>query len=172
LPPGAAAGRKLLLGTYGSVALAGPALRECKRQEAALVVCFIRHVALSWQYEAGERMTIETDAAAQRTFATFLDAGHEMNVPVIPVYDTGPDAAELLAESAAIYGCSKVLIGTSRQGPLYHLIKGHFHDRLERLLPEDVPVEVLAPQDVEPRYLNSDPTTNATEANSANSSVQ
>ena len=143
LPPEATVGKKYLLGTYGSVALAEPALRMCRQEEAALVVCFIRQVALSYRHEAGERFTLDTDPAAQRTFAKFLDLGHEMNVPVIPVYDTGHDAAELLAENAAIFGCSKVLIGTSRQGHLYHLIKGHFHHRLERLLPPEVPVEVV-----------------------------
>ena len=59
------------------------------------------------------------------------------------VYDTGPDAAVLLAENAAIYGCGRVFIGTSRQGALYHLIKGHFQTRLEALLPPDIPVQVI-----------------------------
>jgi hypothetical protein len=66
-------------------------------------------------------------------------------VPVLPVYDTGPDAAELIAENAAIYGCEKVLIGTSRQGALYHLIKGHFQRRLESILPSEIPVQVISP---------------------------
>ena len=63
----------------------------------------------------------------------------------MPIYDTGPDAAELMAENAAMYGCEQVLIGTSRQGALYHLIKGHFQGRLESLLPPEIPVHVLAP---------------------------
>jgi hypothetical protein len=62
------------------------------------------------------------------------------------VYDTGPDAALLMAEAAAIYGCEKIFIGTSRQGALYHLIKGHFQQRLEALIPPDIAVEVLAPE--------------------------
>jgi hypothetical protein len=66
-------------------------------------------------------------------------------VPVIPVYDTGADAATLLAENAATFGCERVLIGSSRQGALYHLIKGHFQKRLEDLLPPDIPVQVIAP---------------------------
>jgi hypothetical protein len=61
------------------------------------------------------------------------------------VYDTGPDAAEVMAENAAIYSVSRVLIGTSRKGAVYHLIKGHFQRRLEALLPPDVPVEVITP---------------------------
>jgi len=69
-----------------------------------------------------------------------------MGVPVLPVYDTGPDAALLMAENAAIYGCDRVFIGTSRQGALYHLIKGHFQQRLESLLPPELPVEVIAPE--------------------------
>jgi hypothetical protein len=87
--------------------------------------------------------------AAVRTFARFLDMGHAAGVPVIPVYDAGPDAAELMAEHAAVYGCERVLIGTSRKGPLYHLIKGGFQQHLETLLPPDVAVEVISPDAAE-----------------------
>ena len=59
--------------------------------------------------------------------------GHDAGVAVIPVYDVGPDAAVVMAENAAIYGCARVLIGTSRKGAVYHLIKGHFQRRLEAL---------------------------------------
>src|SRR5262249_22057629 len=109
--------------------------------------CFIRQVSLSYKYEGEKQLTIETDLAALRTFSRFLELGHQMDVPVLPIYDTGHDAAVLLAENAAIYGCSRILIGTSRQGALYHLIKGHFQRRLETLLPPDIPVEVISPSD-------------------------
>src|SRR5439155_22902408 len=89
--------------------------------------------------------TLDTDIAALKTFSRFLDLGHGMDVPVIPVYDTGPDAAVLLAENAATFGCERILIGTSRQGARYHLIEGHFQTRLDALLPPDIPVQVIAP---------------------------
>jgi hypothetical protein len=75
-----------------------------------------------------------------------------MEVPVIPAYDTGPDAAILLAETAAAYNCDRVLIGTSRQGALYHLIKGHFQQRLEQLLPPEIPVQVISPNGPPPSH--------------------
>jgi len=137
---------KILLGTYGSDALARPALRAAKESDAMLVVCFIRQVNLSYKYESEQKLTIETDLAALRAFSKFLDMGHDMGVYVLPVYDTGPDAAELMAENAAIYGCERVLIGTSRQGALYHLIKGKFQERLESLLPPEIPVQVITPE--------------------------
>jgi hypothetical protein len=143
LQPEHLAKRRLLLGTYGSTALAEPALTAAKQQDAALVVCFVREVSLSYKYE--ERLTIETDLAALRTFSQFLDAAHDAGVPIIPVYDSGPDAVELIAETAATYGCEGVLIGTSRRGTLYHMIKGHFQRRLESVLPPEIPVQVVAP---------------------------
>jgi len=145
LTPEAFGRRKLLLGTYGSEALAPAAFRAARDAGAALVVCFIRQVSLSYKYEAEKRPGIDTDLAAQRTFARFLDMGHDAGVPVIPVYDVGPDAAVLMAEHAAMYGCERVLIGTSRKGALYHLIKGHFQEHLESLLPPDTPVQVISP---------------------------
>jgi amino acid transporter/nucleotide-binding universal stress UspA family protein len=140
--------RKILIGTYGSEKLAPAALAEAKRLDAVLVVCFIRQVTLSYKYDE-EGFTIDTDPAAIRTFSRYLELAHEAGVHVIPVYDTGPDAAELLAENAAAQGCDRVLIGTSRQGTLYHLIRGHFHRRLDSLLPPEVKVEVIG-EDVIP----------------------
>ena len=145
-PPEALGKRRVLLGTYGSDALAPTALEVAKQTDAALVVCFIRQVSLSYKVEAEQQLTIDTDAAALRTFSRFLELGHDAGVPVIPVYDTGPDAAVLMAENAATYACERVLIGTSRQGALYHLIKGHFQRRLEQLLPPEIPVDVIAPR--------------------------
>ncbi len=135
---------KMLIGTYGSDALALTALKEANRQEMALVVCFIREVKLSYKHD--ERFTLDTDLAAQKTFARYLELGHEIGTPVIPVYDQGPDAAVLLAETAATYGVENILIGTSRQGILHHLIKGHFQRRLEALLPVEIAVHVTAPE--------------------------
>ncbi len=145
MPPDALALPRVMVGTYGSESLALPALEEAKRAGAALVVCFIRAIQLSYKYETDRKLTIDNDPAAQKTFARFLELGHEAGVPVVPVYDTGPDAAVLMAENAAIHGARRVLIGTSRQGALYHLIKGHFQRRLESLLPPEIPVQVVTP---------------------------
>jgi len=73
-----------------------------------------------------------------------LELGHEFNVPIIPVYDQGPDAALLLAEAAAMNGCERVMIGTSRRGVIYHLVKGSFQRKLETLLPGEIAVQVVA----------------------------
>jgi amino acid transporter len=136
---------KIVVGTYGSEAMARPALVEAQRSGCTLVVCFIRSVSLGRNW--GPKLTMDTDIAALRVFAKFLDLGHEMGVPVLPVYDSGDDAAYLLAEAAALTGSDRVLLGTSRQGPLYHLIKGHFQQQLEALLPEEIRVEVLQPSE-------------------------
>jgi len=144
LTPEALLKPKLLVGTYGSEALAEPAIQEAKRSDAALVVCFIREVTLSYKYESEQKLTIDTDPAAIKVFSRYLELGHAEGVPIIPVYDTGPDAVELMAEMAAINGCERVLIGSSRKGVIYHLIKGRFQRRLEALLPPEIPVQVLA----------------------------
>jgi K+-sensing histidine kinase KdpD len=144
LTPAALARPKLLIGTYGSEVMAPAALAEAKEEGASLVVCFIRQVALSYKHESEQRLSLDTDLAAQKTFSHFLELGHKMKVPIIPVYDTGPNPAELLAEAAAIHGVQHILIGTSRQGALYHLIKGSFQRHLEALLPPEIPVQVIS----------------------------
>jgi hypothetical protein len=167
LTPEALMKPKLLLGTYGSDSLAAAALEEAKAGNHTLVVCFIRQVSLSYKYESRERLTIDTDLAALKVFSRILDLAHEMKVSVVPIYDTGPDAAELIAENAAMLGCEKVLLGTSRQGALYHLIKGTFQRRLEALLPLEIPVEVISPETAEKARQHHLPATPPTAASPA-----
>jgi len=147
LTPEAMGRPKILLGTYGSDHLGKSALEEAKRSGKTLVVCFIREVTLSYKYN--RRMTIDTDLAALRTFSRFLAMAHEVGVAVLPAYDTGNNAVELIAESAAIYGCDEVLIGTSRRGAFYNLVKGAFQTRLEQMLPPETVVRVLSPEPIE-----------------------
>ena len=141
LGEGALSRPRLLLGTYGSDSLARLALKEAREANATLVVCFIRSIHLSYKWD--QQLCMETDTAAIRTFARFLDMGHEMGVPVLPIYDSGSEPAELIAEAAAITGCERVLIGSSRRGQVYQLIKGSFQQKLEALLPPEIKVDVL-----------------------------
>jgi amino acid transporter len=143
LPGDVMAKPKIMIGTYGSVDLAPAAIAAAAQADAALVVSFVRQVSLSYKYTSEQRLGIDSDAAAQRTFGRYLELGFAAGVPIVPVYDTGADAAEVMAENAAIYGCDRILIGSSRKGVVYHLIKGHFQRRLESLLPPEIKVQVL-----------------------------
>jgi len=60
------------------------------------------------------------------------------------MYDTGTSAPELIAETAAMNGVERVLIGSSRRGVLHHIIKGSFQRRIESLLPPEIHVQVLS----------------------------
>jgi amino acid transporter len=137
---------KVLLATAGSATLAPQALEIATESSAALVVCFIRGVALSYKVEGDSRLTLDSDPAAQALFAEFLAKGHRAGVPIIPMYDTGTSAAELIAEQAAMNGVEKVLIGSSRRGTLHRIIKGSFQQELETLLPPEIPVHVIGGQ--------------------------
>jgi amino acid transporter/nucleotide-binding universal stress UspA family protein len=134
---------KLLIATAGSAQLADTALDLARQRNATMVVCFVRDVALAIGSEA--RLTLESDPAAQSLFAEWLEAGHRYGVPILPMYDTGGNSAEMIAEAAAISGAERVLIGTSRRGSLHQLIKGSFQQKLEDLLPPEIPVEVISP---------------------------
>lgn len=143
LTPDAMARPKLLLATAGSDAMAEPAMKLAQEMNAALVVSFIREVALNFKVESENRMTLETDLAAQELFTEFLEHGHKYGVPIIPAYDTSQNAPEQIAEIAAMHGVQKVLIGSSRRGAIHTFIKGSFQKKLEGLLPPDIPVKVL-----------------------------
>lgn len=153
LPPAALVKPKMLLSTAGSSRLAEPALTMAAAHGSALVVSYVREVALSYKVESETQLTLDTDVAAQTLFTRFLDLGHQYNVPIIPMYDTGTNAAELIAETAAINGVQRVLIGSSRRGTLHHFIKGSFQRKLESLLPPDIPVQVLSEQEPSPREI-------------------
>ncbi|HEX8914706.1 MAG TPA: universal stress protein, partial [Humisphaera sp.] len=143
LPEDAMLRPKLLLATAGSDALADPALAYAKEVGAALVVSFVREVSLNYKVTAENRMSLETDPAAQAMFVDFLEHGHKHGVPIIPAYDTSENAPEQVAELAAMYGVDKVLLGSSRRGAIHQFIKGSFQKRLEAVLPPDIPVKVL-----------------------------
>jgi nucleotide-binding universal stress UspA family protein len=143
LPLDALARPKVLLATAGSDDLADAALEVAQAENASLVVAFVRQVALSYKVEAETRLTLDSDPAAQALFTDFLAHGHRYGVPIIPVYDTGPDSAELIAEHAAMNGVHKVLLGSSRRGVIHKIIKGSFQRQLETLLPPDIPVQVI-----------------------------
>jgi nucleotide-binding universal stress UspA family protein len=130
--------------------MATAAMQVAQAEGAALVVSFVREVALSYKVEAETQLTLDNDPAAQALFTDFLEHGHRHGVPVIPAYDTGHNAPELIAELAAINGVQKVLIGSSRRGAIHHMIKGSFQRRLEGLLPPEIPVQVLAYHDPAP----------------------
>jgi amino acid transporter len=147
LTPEALSKPRILVATAGSAAMAEQAAQIAAAENAALVVAFIRGVALNYRVEAEARLTIDTDPAAQAMFADFLEKGHEHGVPVIPAYDTGPNSAELIAEIAAMHGVETVLIGSSRRGALHHIIKGSFQRKLEQLLPPEIHVRVLSVQE-------------------------
>jgi nucleotide-binding universal stress UspA family protein len=136
-----------LLATAGSDDLADEALRIAAAQHAALVVAFIRPVALSYKVEAETQLTLDTDPAALALFTDFLEHGHRFGVPIIPMYDVGTNSAELIAETAAINGVELILIGSSRRGALHQIIKGSFQRKLESLLPPEIPVRVLSTSD-------------------------
>jgi amino acid transporter len=150
LPPDALARPKVLLATAGSDDLADAALQIAAAENAALVVCFVRQVALSYKVEAERKLTLDTDPAAQALFTDFLEHGHRYGVPIIPMYDTGPEPAELIAEHAAMNGVSKVLLGSSRRGAIHKIIKGSFQRKLESFLPHDIPVQTVEIRPIEP----------------------
>ncbi len=138
---------KMLMATAGSSALAEAAVQHAKSQGATLVVSFVRELAidLGAGLDLDRPMSIDTDPAAQAMFVDFLEAGQRHGVPIIPSYDVGRDAAELIAEAAAVNGVQELLIGTSRRGKLHQIIRGSFQRKLESLLPPDIPVRVIEP---------------------------
>jgi amino acid transporter len=145
LTPESMAKPRLFLATAGSSALAEAALQHARAQDAALIVSFVREVTVDFKMGLDQKMTIDTDQAAVALFTDFLEAGQRHGVTIIPSYDIGPDAAELIAEAAAINGAQEVLIGSSRRGKLHQIIRGSFQRKLESLLPPEIPVHVLEP---------------------------
>ena len=147
LPDAAIFKPKVLIGTYGSTSLADQALSYCRQHDSALVVCFIRELSLNHRFDSVQgRLTIDTDPVALKTFSEFLTKGHAVGVAIVPAYDTDADAATAMAETAALYGADRILIGSSRKGTLHRLVKGTFQTRIEALLPSEITVDVLQPQ--------------------------
>ena len=106
---------------------------------------FLNSYIASW---LAQRMRVE---AMTRMMSKLLT----LDQPFFDKQKTGDLVARMVSdgEHAAIHGCDRVLIGTSRKGALYHLIKGHFQSRLESVLPPDIKVQVLSSDHVPRRRL-------------------
>ena len=146
LTPEALAKPRMMIATAGGSQLADQACLDAKNHDQALVVAFVRELQLNYKVEGAASMTLDTDPAAQTMFIDFLEAGHRHGVPIIPAYDTGTNAPEIIAELAAMNGVSKLTIGTSRRSTLHTIIKGSIQRKLEQLLPSDIAVEVMSPR--------------------------
>ena len=142
-------GPKVLVASAGGTGLAEAAVEKAKQEDASLVVCFVRDVALdARRVGGGGRFNLQTDEAAAAMLTRFLEVGHEQGVAIIPSYDVGTNTAELIAESAALNNVESVIIGSSRRGALHQLIKGKFQKQLESLLPDTIKVEVVDTSDL------------------------
>ena len=125
LPADALSPPKILLATAGSDEMADDALKIAQgRERGAGRDVRPRGRAVATRSRPRTRFTLDTDPAAQSLFTDFLEHGHRYGVPVIPMYDTGTNAPELIAEFAAMNGVDKVLIGSSRRGALHHMHQG------------------------------------------------
>ena len=142
ITPEALTGRKVLVATAGSAHLAEAAVEYAKLNSASLVVAFVREISLAHDATVAG-MTLDQDRPAQTMFAEFLGVGHRHGVTIIPMYDVGTDAAEQLAEAAAMEGVEEILLGSSRRGLVHRMIKGSLQRRLEMLLPREIRVHVL-----------------------------
>ena len=132
LPPDAWRGPSCLLATAGSAQMADPRLRgRPARERGAGRLLRPRGRRSRTRSRPKASSPLTPTPPPRRCSANSSRMGHRFGVPIIPMYDTGPDAAELIAEVAAMNGVEKVLIGTSRRGALHQLIKGSFQATLE-----------------------------------------
>ena len=135
LTPEALAKPRIMVATYGSATMCPAAIAEAKKRNALLVVGFVREIVLAYKWNVG--LSAERDIAATKTFIRYLELGHAAGVPILPLYDAGPDSALLLAELAASHNCGTILIGkTGRR-------RGSFLKRLRRHLPAEIKVVVM-----------------------------
>jgi len=134
---------KLIVVTYGSLHFARQAMERACSEDAALVVCFLRDVALSYKYGGSGWFTIDTDMAARKTFAKYLELGFEMKVPVIPTYHAGHHTAEMLAKLVESTHSKIILLDPISKGRLRTFRRRRGRARLKAILPGDVKVEIL-----------------------------
>ena len=66
-----------------------PAQRMSCRDIATVARRLVQDFPEFYKYDSEKKLSIDTDLVALRIFSRFLDAGHQMGVPVLPVYDTG-----------------------------------------------------------------------------------
>ena len=139
---------RILVPTRGNPRLIKFASGYAKAHQEAVVVLFVREIALAFR-ERGkkvgtETMTLANDPEAQQVFLEAKNTCEAAGVPMLPLYAVHDSAADLIVDHAATLGVDAVIMGVSRRGALWRTLRGDVIQEVVAHLPESIPLLIHA----------------------------
>ena len=117
--------------------LGEPVVREAKRNEAGVVVLFVRELATPLLGSSSKHMPGE-DPAALEVFHQIREVAQRLGVPLRLVYLTGASAPERIIACARDHGCRRVYLHLPTRSGLQRFLGGDVISRVAEGIPQEM----------------------------------
>jgi nucleotide-binding universal stress UspA family protein len=128
---------RVMVPTQGNPRLIEFALQECHARQAELQILFIRLLVVTPMGPMAFP-TLAEDAEAQALFDRVRAQAKAAGVPLRLLYGVSSDVPDAILDMAVTHGADLLLMGTTRRGTLWKLMKGDVIQAVAEQLPEGI----------------------------------
>ena len=128
---------RIMVPTQGNPKLIEFAFQECLTRQAELQILFVRLLAVTPMGPLAVPRLVE-DQDAQALFERVRDQARTAGVPVRLLYAVASDIPDAILDMAVTHGADLLLLGTTRRGALWKVMKGDVIQAVAEQLPEQV----------------------------------
>ncbi|MEO6808622.1 MAG: universal stress protein, partial [Isosphaeraceae bacterium] len=134
---------RIMIATQGNPRLIDFALKTCKSREAELQLLFIRHLAVTPMGTTTAHSLAEDDSALALFDQVQARAKHD-GVPLRLLYGVARDVPDAILDMAVTHGADQLLLGTTKRGALWKVMKGDVIQAVAEHLPEGIDLLIHA----------------------------
>ncbi|HEU5118611.1 MAG TPA: universal stress protein, partial [Isosphaeraceae bacterium] len=128
---------RIMVATQGNPKLLKFALKECVNRQAELLLLYVQHIAVTPMGPV-EIPRFEEDERAQALFDQVKEQAKEAGVPLRLLYGSARDIPDAILDMAVTHGADLLLLGSTRRGALWKVMKGDVIQGVAEHLPENV----------------------------------
>ena len=134
--------KRVMVASRGNPKLLRFACEYARSQDAELWVLFVRYIAID--VGPARASDLAADNEAQRLNQQAEQFAAEFDIPWRFVYATTADVPETILDIAATYAVDVLILGASRRGALWKVMKGDVIQKVAELLPESINLLIQA----------------------------
>ena len=135
---------KILVASRGNESLIRFAADEAARREANLLVLFVRDIALSPGPAAIKTPDPARDPEALKVFSLAQAEARARDIPLVPIYCVSRSSPEMILDFAATYAVDFLILGVSRRGAMYRVLRGDVITQVADHLPAETTLLIHA----------------------------